>query len=210
MKEVKSPKKPLIFYYLIALLAIMLLNALFFPKVLEQQITEVDYGTFLNMVKKGDVAEVQQSGEYLAFIGKDEAGEEKIYKTVKFEDPKLIDRLMDAGVSNFSNNVVKEPSPLLNFILSWILPVVFFVLIGQLLSRFMMKKMGGGAGAMSFGKSNAKIYVESSTGIKFADVAGEDEAKEALTEIVDFLHNPGKYADIGASMPKGALLVGPP
>ena len=107
MKEVKSPKKPLIFYYLIALLAIMLLNALFFPKVLEQQITEVDYGTFLNMVKKGDVAEVQQSGEYLAFIGKDEAGEEKIYKTVKFEDPKLIDRLMDAGVSNFSNNVVK-------------------------------------------------------------------------------------------------------
>lgn len=210
MKEVKSPKKPLIFYYLIALLVIMLLNALFFPKVLEQQITEVDYGTFLNMVKKGDVAEVQQSGEYLAFIGKDEAGEEKIYKTVKFEDPKLIDRLMDAGVSNFSNNVVKEPSPLLNFILSWILPVVFFVLIGQLLSRFMMKKMGGGAGAMSFGKSNAKIYVESSTGIKFADVAGEDEAKEALTEIVDFLHNPGKYADIGASMPKGALLVGPP
>ena len=210
MKEVKSPKKPLIFYYLIALLAIMLLNSLFFPKVLEQQITEVDYGTFLNMVKKGDVAEVQQSGEYLAFIGKDEAGEEKIYKTVKFEDPKLIDRLMDAGVSNFSNNVVKEPSPLLNFILSWILPVVFFVLIGQLLSRFMMKKMGGGAGAMSFGKSNAKIYVESSTGIKFADVAGEDEAKEALTEIVDFLHNPGKYADIGASMPKGALLVGPP
>ncbi len=210
MKEVKSPKKPLIFYYLIALLAIMLLNALFFPKVLEQQITEVDYGTFLNMVKKGDVAEVQQSGEYLAFIGKDEAGEEKIYKTVKFEDPKLIDRLMDAGVSNFSNNVVKEPSPLLNFILSWILPVVFFVLIGQLLSRFMMKKMGGGAGAMSFGKSNAKIYVESSTGIKFADVAGEDEAKEALTKIVDFLHNPGKYADIGASMPKGALLVGPP
>ena len=210
MKEVKSPKKPLIFYYLIALLAIMLLNALFFPKVLEQQITEVDYGTFLNMVKKGDVTEVQQSGEYLAFIGKDEAGEEKIYKTVKFEDPKLIDRLMEAGVSNFSNNVVKEPSPLLNFILSWILPVVFFVLIGQLLSRFMMKKMGGGAGAMSFGKSNAKIYVESSTGIKFADVAGEDEAKEALTEIVDFLHNPGKYADIGASMPKGALLVGPP
>lgn len=210
MKEVKSPKKPLIFYYLIALLAIMLLNALFFPKVLEQQITEVDYGTFLNMVKKGDVTEVQQSGEYLAFIGKDEAGEEKVYKTVKFEDPKLIDRLMDAGVSNFSNNVVKEPSPLLNFILSWILPIVFFVLIGQLLSRFMMKKMGGGAGAMSFGKSNAKIYVESSTGIKFADVAGEDEAKEALTEIVDFLHNPGKYADIGASMPKGALLVGPP
>lgn len=207
MKEVKQPKKPLIFYYLIVMLVMMLLNSLLFPKLMRQQVENVDYGTFLGMVDEKQVAMVQIEGDYIYFTDKQE--EPGFYRTTTFDDPQLVERLQESGCS-FGRVVQEEMSPLLSFILSWILPIVIFIVIGQLISGWLMKKMGGGMPAMQFGKSNAKIYVESTTGIKFSDVAGEDEAKEILTEIVDFLHNPRKYQEIGASMPKGALLVGPP
>ncbi len=207
MKEVKQPKKPLIFYYLIVMLVMMLLNSLLFPKLMRQQVENVDYGTFLGMVDEKQVAMVQIEGDYIYFTDKQE--KPGFYRTTTFDDPQLVERLQKSGCS-FGRVVQEEMSPVLSFILSWILPIVIFIVIGQLLSNWMMKKMGGGMPAMQFGKSNAKIYVESTTGIKFSDVAGEDEAKEILTEIVDFLHNPQKYQEIGASMPKGALLVGPP
>ncbi len=207
MKEVKQPKKPLIFYYLIVMLVMMLLNSLLFPKLMRQQVENVDYGTFLGMVDEKQVAMVQIEGDYIYFTDKQE--KPLFYRTTTFDDPQLVERLQKSGCS-FGRVVQEEMSPVLSFILSWILPIVIFIVIGQLLSNWMMKKMGGGMPAMQFGKSNAKIYVESTTGIKFSDVAGEDEAKEILTEIVDFLHNPQKYQEIGASMPKGALLVGPP
>ncbi len=207
MKEVKQPKKPLIFYYLIVMLVMMLLNSLLFPKLMRQQVENVDYGTFLGMVDEKQVAMVQIEGDYIYFTDKQE--KPLFYRTTTFDDPQLVERLQKSGCS-FGRVVQEEMSPVLSFILSWILPIVIFIVIGQLLSNWMMKKMGGGMPAMQFGKSNAKIYVESTTGIKFSDVAGEDEAKEILTEIVDFLHNPQKYQGIGASMPKGALLVGPP
>ena len=207
MKEVKQPKKPLIFYYLIVMLVMMLLNSLLFPKLMRQQVENVDYGTFLGMVDEKQVAMVQIEGDYIYFTDKQE--KPGFYRTTTFDDPQLVERLQKSGCS-FGRVVQEEMSPVLSFILSWILPIVIFIVIGQLLSNWMMKKMGGGMPAMQFGKSNAKIYVESTTGIKFSDVAGEDEAKEILTEIVDFLHNPRKYQEIGASMPKGALLVGPP
>ena len=207
MKEVKQPKKPLIFYYLIVLIVMMLLNSLLFPRLLKQKVETVDYGTFLNMVSEKQVDTVQIEGDYIYFTDKQE--KPAFYQTTTFDDPDLVDRLQASGCA-FGRVVEEEMSPILSFLISWILPIVIFALLGQWLSSKMMKKMGGGMSSVQFGRSNAKVYVESSTGIKFEDVAGEDEAKEILKEIVDFLHNPQKYQEIGASMPKGALLVGPP
>ena len=185
----------------------MLLNSLLFPRLLKQKVETVDYGTFLNMVSEKQVDTVQIEGDYIYFTDKQE--KPAFYQTTTFDDPDLVDRLQASGCA-FGRVVEEEMSPILSFLISWILPIVIFALLGQWLSSKMMKKMGGGMSSMQFGKSNAKVYVESSTGIKFEDVAGEDEAKEILKEIVDFLHNPQKYQEIGASMPKGALLVGPP
>ena len=209
MKQVQKPKKPLIIYYLIALLVIILLNAFVFPVFMGTSVKEVDYGTFLTMVENKEVSRVQLEGDTIYFIDKSE--EPQQYETTTFDDPELVNRLEESGCE--FGRVAQETHPILNFIVSLVLPIVIFVALGQLLSRQLMKKMGGGAGGnpfMQFGKSNAKVYVESTTGITFNDVAGEDEAKELLTEIVDFLHNPGKYQEIGAVCPKGALLVGPP
>ena len=209
MKEVKSPKKPILYYYFIALIVLLLLNALFFPKLFSAKVTEVDYGEFLSMIDKGQVSQVEINENEIIFA--DNNPDPNYYKTGTMNDDKLIDRLYDAGITNFGTPIIEEMSPILSFLLSWVFPIVIFVVIGQLLSRSLMKKMGGSMGnAMTFGKSNARVYVESKTGIKFSDVAGEDEAKELLQEIVDFLHNPKKYTEIGARMPKGALLVGPP
>ena len=205
--ENKNPRKPLMFYYLIAMLVIMLLNALVFPTLLATPVTEVGYSDFLNMIDRGQVEEVAMENEQIIFTAKDAEGKSAVYKTGLWPDESLVDRLHKAG-AKFTAVIPTQDSPLLNFLSSWVFPILFFVLIGQLLGRMMSKKMGGNA--LQFGKSNAKIYVESQTGKTFADVAGQDEAKEALTEIVDFLHNPDKYKSIGASLPKGALLVGPP
>lgn len=207
MNEQKNPKKPLIYYYGVAIVIVMLLNALVFPYVLKQHITQVDYGTFLNMVDKNQIEVVEIQENQIAFIAKDGQGKESVYITGRMDDPDLVNRLYN-GKIEFSKVIPKENSPLINFIMNWILPIGFFIGIGQILSRSMQKKMGGNA--LTFGKSNAKIYVSAQTGKTFADVAGQDEAKEALTEIVDFLHNPAKYKEVGAVMPKGALLVGPP
>ena len=206
----KSPKKPLIYYYIIVLLVMMLLNALLFPALMQRRVTEVTYDTFLSMVDDGSVTEVayEEDQELIVFAAKNEDGKEYLYKTGLFPDDGLRQRLEGAGVK-FSATIPTQNSPLLNFIVTWVFPLLLFIVAGQLLSRFLAKRMGGG-NAMSFGKSNAKIYAETETGKTFADVAGQDEAKEALHEIVDFLHNPKKYADIGAKLPKGALLVGPP
>lgn len=209
MKEVQPPKKPLLYYYFLALIILMLLNSLLFPKMLSKRVTEVDYGVFLSMIDKKEIGKVQITGNEIVFCDNNEENP-NYYKTGNMNDAGLIDRLYEAGITSFGTPIVEEMSPLLSFLLTWILPAVIFVVIGQLLMRAMTKKMGGMGNAMTFGKSNAKIYVESSTGIKFSDVAGEDEAKEVLTEIVDFLHNPEKYTEIGAKMPKGALLAGPP
>ena len=207
MQKVDKPKKPLLVYYLIALVAIILVNQVLFPAMVKQEVKEVDYGTFLTMLSDKTVAKVELSGDEIYFEDKSD----NLYSTNTFEDADLVNRLQEAGCE-FGQVKQQEMSPLLSMILSLVIPLVFFLVIGQLLSRSLTKKMGGaGLGnAMSFGKSNAKIYVASETGIKFKDVAGEDEAKEALQEIVDFLHNPKKYQDIGAKMPSGALLVGPP
>ena len=212
MKEVKNTRKPLIFYYIIAMVVLMLLNALVFPRVLTSKVTEVDYGEFLKMAEDQNISKVQVTDTEIVFA--DKATPTGYYKTGKMEDDSLVDRLKDAGIVSFGTPIVEE-SPILNFLLTWVLPIVVMVVVGQLMMRYVMKKMGGNmgsgiGGAMSFGKSNAKVYVPSEEGIRFSDVAGEDEAKELLTEIVDYLHNPGKYAEIGAAIPKGALLVGPP
>ena len=209
MQQVKTPKKPQIFYYCIVLVIMILLNTFLFPSILKQQIEEVDYGTFLNMLDEKEVAVVQVEQDYIYFTDKEE--EPTYYRTTTFNsDTSLVDRLYASGCK-FGEVHEEEMSPLLSGILSIVIPLVIFIAIGQLLSRSLMKKMGGGfENAMSFGKSNAKVYVASETGIKFSDVAGEEEAKDALQEIVDFLHNPDKYQEIGAKMPKGALLVGPP
>ena len=207
MQQVNKPKKPMMFYYMVVLVILFLLNFLLFPQLLKPDVKEVDYGTFLSMVDKKEVSKVQIEDDMIYFQDKEETP--NYYETAAFEDPDLVERLYDAGCS-FDRVVQKEMSPLLSFLLTWILPILIFAGLGELLGRSMMKRMGGGSGAMQFGKSNAKIYVQSETGIKFGDVAGEDEAKEILQEIVDFLHNPEKYRAIGASMPKGALLVGPP
>ena len=211
MKKVEKPKKPLIFYYLIALIILVLLNTFLFPNILgKNKVKEVDYGTFLTMVEGKEVSKVELNGDTIYFT--DNSEEPKYYETTTFDDPNLVNRLEDAGCE-FGRVAQQEMNPLLSFFLVWILPLLIFWALGQWLAKKMMVKMGGGAAGnpfMQFGKSNAKVYVESTTGITFQDVAGEDEAKELLTEIVDFLHNPQKYTEIGAVCPKGALLVGPP
>ena len=207
MNEVKTPKKPLIFYYGIAMVVLLLLNMLVMPLITQHQVEEVDYGTFIKMTENKEIGQVEIEDNQILFTNKDKS---KIYKTGLLNDDGLVQRLYDSG-AEFSGEIVEQMSPLMSFIVSWVLPVVLFVVLGQLLSRQLMKKMGG-PNAMKFdmGKSSAKVYVQSSDGIKFADVAGEDEAKGNLSEVVDYLHNPNKYKEIGASMPKGILLVGPP
>lgn len=211
MKKVEKPKKPLIFYYLIALVILILLNTFLFPNLMNHhKVKDVDYGTFLTMVDKKEVSKVELNGDTIYFT--DKAAEPNYYKTTTFEDPDLVNRLEEAGCE-FGRIAQEEMNPLVSFLLVWVLPIVIFWVLGQFLAKRLMKKMGGGTAGnpfMQFGKSNAKVYVESTTGITFNDVAGEDEAKELLTEIVDFLHNPKKYQEIGAICPKGALLVGPP
>ena len=206
MKEVKQPKKPLIFYYLIVILALMLFNALVMPWFTQGQIQEVDYGTFMDMTKAKEIGLVEVQDNQILFTDKDET---TVYKTGVMFDPGLVDRLDESG-AKFSQEIVEEMSPLTTILLSWILPMVIFIGLGQFMSKKLMSKAGGNGMMFGMGKSNAKIYVNSSEGIHFSDVAGEDEAKENLAEIVEYLHNPGKYREIGASMPKGVLLVGPP
>ena len=209
MKEVKSPKKPLIYYYAIVLLVLMVFNSLILPLIAKRQIKEVDYGTFMTMTEKGEIGKVEIESNQILFTDK---GGETIYKTGVMNDPGLTERLHASG-AEFASEIVEEASPLMSFFLTWILPVVIFVALGQLLYKKMSEKMGGGPNSMMFGlgNSNAKVYVPSTDGgIRFADVAGEDEAKDNLQEIVNYLHDPSKYKAIGASMPKGILLVGPP
>ena len=209
MQEIKKPKKPLIFYYVIVMLILLLFNFLAMPWLAQRQVQEVDYGTFMTMTKEKNIGEVevQEQENQIIFTDKDK---QHIYKTGMMPDPDLTDRLYDSGAV-FTSEIIKQTDPLLSILLSWILPIVVFILIGQYISRKIIKNAGG-PNAMTFGmgKSNAKVYVKSSEGIRFSDVAGEDEAKETLSEIVDYLHNPDKYKKIGASMPKGILLVGPP
>ena len=209
MQEVKKPKKPLIYYYIIVLAALLIFNFLFMPWAAERRVTEVGYDRFIEMTEEEDVGQVEinQEDNEIVFTDKDGSA---IYKTGMVEDPDLTRRLYDSG-AKFSGQIVEQMSPILSILLSWILPVVIFIAIGQYMSRKLMKKAGG-PNSMIFGngKSNAKIYVKSSEGIRFSDVAGEDEAKENLAEIVDYLHNPGKYREVGAAVPKGILLVGPP
>ena len=206
----KTPKKPLIFYYAVTLVVLMLLNWLLFPMLAQRQVTEVGYDEFLSMVDEGRVETVayDKQEEQIVFEGKNEDGKVAVYKTGIFPDQDLVERLLDVDSVKFASEIPTQASPLLSLLLGYAIPIVIILVVGQWLSKKMMKSMGGNA--MSFGKSNAKIYAETETGKTFADVAGQDEAKEALREIVDFLHNPGKYASIGAKLPKGALLVGPP
>ena len=212
----QKPKRNILYYYVITLLILILLNALLFPSVMQRQVTEVGYNDFLDMVDNGQVQQIayEADNEQIVFIAKDDDGNEEVYKTGIFPDYKLVERLEAApNKIEYTNEIPTQNSPLLNFLLTWILPIVIIYGGSVLLYRWMIKKMGGNMGnmpAMSFGKSGAKIYAETETGKTFADVAGQDEAKEALKEIVDFLHNPQKYAEIGAKLPKGALLVGPP
>ena len=209
MNEVHSPKKPLIFYYMVAMLLVMLFNFIAMPWLSQYQIQEVDYNTFVDMTEKGEIgrAEIQEADNRILFTSKDEKA---IYKTAMISsDSQLVQRLLDAGVST-SGEEIEQTSLLMN-ILSWVAPILIFIALGQFMSRKLMQKMGGGNSMMfNMGKSNAKVYVKSAEGIRFDDVAGEDEAKENLTEIVNYLHDPSKYQEIGASMPKGVLLVGPP
>ena len=208
MKEVKTPKKPLIYYYAVALVALSLLNFLVMPWLAEKQVKEVDYGTFMTMTEECDIGKVEVETNQILFTDKEG---NKIYKTGIMNDPGLIDRLHASG-AQFSSEIVEQMSPFLSALLTWVLPVIIFVFLGQLMTKKLMDKAGGGSASMAFGKGNsgAKVYVQSSEGIHFADVAGEDEAKENLQEIVNYLHDPSKYKEIGASMPKGILLVGPP
>ena len=209
MNEVKSPKKPLLYYYFVAMLLVMLFNFIAMPWISEHQIKDVDYNTFVTMTEQGEVGrvEIQEQSNRILFTSSDE---KTVYKTAMVPDDGLVQRLLDAGVSTTGEEI--EQTSLLVSILAWVLPIIIFVALGQYMSRKMMEKMGGGGNSMMFnmGKSNAKVYVKSAEGIKFDDVAGEDEAKENLTEVVNYLHDPSKYQEIGASMPKGILLVGPP
>ena len=208
MNEVKSPKKPLIYYYGIVLIVLLLFNLIAIPWLAERQIKEVDYGTFISMTDEKRVNQVNLQNQSNTIMFTDKEGH--IYKTAMVEDTELTERLYEAGIS-FYGEEIKQTSPLLNFLVGWIIPLLIFIGIGQIMSKKLMEKAGGkNSMAFGMGKSNAKVYVKSSEGIKFTDVAGEDEAKENLTEIVDYLHNPDKYKEIGASMPKGILLVGPP
>ena len=208
MNEVKTPKKNWFYYYTIVLLILILLNTLIVPMIQQHSVKEVDYGTFISMTEKKDIGKVEIESNQIVFTNKDGS---QIYKTGLMDDPNRTERLYESG-AEFSSEIIEQMSPLVSFLLTWILPLVIFFALGQYMSKKLMNKMGGGKDSMMFGmgKSNAKIYVKSTEGIKFSDVAGEDEAKENLTEIVDYLHNPNKYREIGASMPKGILLVGPP
>ena len=209
MNEIKSPKKPLLYYYFVAMLLVMLFNFIAMPWISEHQIKDVDYNTFVTMTEQGEVGrvEIQEQSNRILFTSSDE---KTVYKTAMVPDDGLVQRLLDAGVSTTGEEI--EQTSTLVSILAWVLPIIIFVALGQYMSRKMMEKMGGGGNSMMFnmGKSNAKVYVKSAEGIKFDDVAGEDEAKENLTEVVNYLHDPSKYQEIGASMPKGILLVGPP
>ena len=208
MNEVKTPKKNWFYYYTIVLLILILLNTLIVPMIQQHRVKEVDYGTFISMTEKKEIGKVEIESNQIVFTNKDAS---QIYKTGLMDDPNRTERLYESG-AEFSSEIIEQMSPLVSFLLTWILPLVIFFALGQYMSKKLMNKMGGGKDSMMFGmgKSNAKIYVKSTEGIKFSDVAGEDEAKENLTEIVDYLHNPNKYKEIGASMPKGILLVGPP
>ena len=207
MNEVKRPKKPLIFYYVIAMVILLAINLFTVPWLAQRQVKEVDYGTFLQMAEDKDLGlvEVQETENQIVFTNKDETA---IFKTGMMPDPDLTQRLDDSG-AQFSGEILQQANPIIAFLVSWVLPIVIFIILGQWMSKKLMQRAGG-PNAMSFGKSNAKVYVKSSEGIKFSDVAGEDEAKENLSEIVDYLHNPNKYKEVGAAMPKGILLVGPP
>ena len=202
-----NPKKPFIYYYLLVLLIVMVLNALVFPSVMERSIQEVPYSEFIAKLEDKEVKDVYVTDTQIQYTLKDQQWGG--YKTGRLQDPDLLNRLQAGGVTDYRKEIPTQASPLLSFLMTWVAPILMFVIIGQIMSRSLSKRMGGG-NAMTFGKSNAKIYAENETGITFVDVAGEEEAKEALAEIVDFLHNPQKYADIGANLPKGALLVGPP
>ena len=208
MQEVKKPKKPLIYYYVIALAVLLVFNLLAMPYLNSGRVKEVDYGTFMSMTEEKNIGMVEVMDNQIVFTDK---AEENIYKTGRMDDPQMVDRLYNSG-AEFASEIVEETSPLLTILLYWVLPLVLFIAIGQFMSKKLMDKASGGANSMMFnmGRSNAKVYVKSSDGIRFSDVAGVDEAKENLTEIVDYLHNPDKYRQIGASMPKGVLLVGPP
>ena len=208
MNEVKTPKKPLIYYYGIVLIGLLLFNSLVMPWIMEQQIHKVDYGTFIRKTEKNQISqvEIQEQSNTILFKDKDN----KVYKTAMVQDDDLTKRLYEAGIS-FSGEEIKQLSPIVSFLLSWALPILLFVGIGQYMSKQMMKRAGGkNSMAFGMGNSKAKVYVKSAEGIKFSDVAGEEEAKENLAEIVEYLHDPSKYKEIGASMPKGILLVGPP
>ena len=208
MKEVKSPKKPLIFYYGIALLVIVLFNVIVSPLLVKARVTEVDYGTFMSMIEQKKIGNVEVDDDQIIFTDKDDA--KKIYKTGAMNDPTLTQRLYDSG-AKFSKDIETTTSPLVSFLLTFVLPLIIFIGLGQYMGKKLMEQAGGkNSMAFGFGKSNAKVYVPSTQGIHFSDVAGEDEAKESLSEIVDYLHNPKKYSDVGASMPKGVLIVGPP
>ena len=208
MKEVKSPKKPLIFYYGIALLVIVLFNVIVSPLLVKARVTEVDYGTFMSMIEQKKIGNVEVEDDQIIFTDKDDA--KKIYKTGAMNDPTLTQRLYDSG-AKFSKDIETTTSPLVSFLLTFVLPLIIFIGLGPYMGKKLMEQAGGkNSMAFGFGKSNAKVYVPSTQGIHFSDVAGEDEAKESLSEIVDYLHNPKKYSDVGASMPKGVLLVGPP
>lgn len=208
MNEVKKPNRPLIYYYMIAMIIVFLFNALAMPWLAERQVKQVDYGTFMTMTENQEIGQVEIQYNQIIFTDKEN---KQIYKTGLMNDPGLVERLHESGAV-FASEIIEETSPLLSFFLSWILPMVIFIALGQYMSKKMMDKAGGGSGSMRFnmGKSNAKVYVKSSDGINFSDVEGVDEAEESLQEIVDYLHNPAKYSEIGAKMPKGVLLVGPP
>ena len=209
MQEVKSPKRPMIFYYIIALVAILCINFLLLPALEQRQVKEVDYGTFMTMIDEKQIDSVNIESNQIIFT--DKSGD-TVYKTGIIEDPDLVTRLHESG-AKFSSEIIEPTSPIISFLMACFLPMLIMIALGQWLSKKMLSKMGGGMNSMQFGmggKSNAKVYVKSSSGIKFSDVAGEDEAKELLSELVDYLHTPEKYREIGASMPKGALLVGPP
>ena len=208
MNEVKTPKKNWFYYYTIVLLILIILNTFIMPLIQQHSVKEVDYGTFISMTEKKEIGKVEIESNQIVFTNKDES---QIYKTGLMDDPNRTERLYESG-AEFSSEIIEQMSPLVSVLLTWSLPLVIFFALGQYMSKKLMNKMGGGKDSMMFGmgKSNAKIYVKSTEGIKFSDVAGEDEAKENLTEIVDYLHNPNKYKEIGASMPKGILLVGPP
>lgn len=207
MQEVKKPRKPLIFYWVMVLLILILFNSLAMPYIQEGQVKQVDYGTFMGMTEEKNIGKVEVTETEIYFTDKNG---ENIYKTGVMNDPELTSRLYASG-AEFAGEIVEEGSPLLMFLVTWLGPIIIFMVIGQIMYKKMMNKAGGGSSMMfNMGKSNAKVYVKSADGIKFSDIAGVDEAKENLTEIVDYLHNPEKYREIGASMPKGVLLVGPP